>query len=138
MKKVILLITLILAVILFGCDNDPVSPKIPETMIRLKTGSGLNNGAFIYFLALSKDVNFADLPGDIFEYDKTKSDWYIDGGEIPFTTDYKKFTKPVGEYYYLLKASGVAMMSTITVKSGKQTCLIYAEQGRLEMDIEQP
>jgi len=138
MKKAILLTTLVIAMIAIGCDKNPVSPKKPATMIRLKTGSGLNYGAQVYFMALSKNTNFADYSGDIFEYDKTQADWYIDGGEIPFTTDYKKFTKFIGEYYYLLKASGVAMMSRIEVKEGKQTWKIYASSGSLRIDIEQP
>ena len=138
MKKIVLLITLVFAVIMVECDKDTASPKKPETMVRLKTGSGLYQGASVYFLALSKEVNFAGLPGDIFEYDKTEADWYIDGGQVPFTTDYKVFSKPVGEYYYLLSASGVAMMSTIDIKSGKQTFLINGESGRLRMEMEQP
>ena len=138
MKKVILLTMAVIAMIVISCDKNPLSPKKPNTMIRLKTGGGLNYGAQVYFMALSKNTHFAELPGNIFEYDKTKADWYIDGGEIPFTTDYKKFNKPVGEYYYLLKASGVAMMSRIEVLEGKQTWKIYASSGSLRIDIEQP
>lgn len=139
MKKAILLMTLVIAMISIGCDKNPVSPKKPDTMIRLKTGSGLNYGAQVYFMALSKNTNFADLPGRIFDYDKTKADWYIDGGEIPFTTAYKKFTKPIGKYYYLVMASGVAMTSQLEVKEGKQTWLISGtSHGTLDLDIEQP
>ena len=62
--------------------------------------------------------------------------WYIDGGQVPFKTGYKRFTKPTGEYHYLVRASGVAMMSTINVKEGKQTWMIHAEHGHLDLDIE--
>ena len=138
MRNVMLIITLMLAVSLVGCGDDPVSPQEPETMIRLKTGGGLNNGAFVSFLALSKDVNFGELPGDIFEYDRYDADWFIDGAETPFTTEYKPFTLPVGRYYYLLKTSGVALMSTLDVQAGQQTGLIYGQNGNLRMDLEVP
>lgn len=145
MKKAILLTTLIMAIIIICCDKNPLSPKKPDTMIRLKSGSGLNYGAQIYFVALSKNTHFGDLPGNIFDYDKTNADWYIDGGEIPFTTDYKKFTKPIGEFHYLLRSGRIkpgviksAMMSRIEVKEGKQTWLIYISSGSLNIKIEQP
>ena len=92
----------------------------------------------MHYVALSKNVDFSTLPGNIFEYDKTKADWYIDGGSVPFITDYKRFAKPVGKYYFLVKASGVALMSHMTVKEGEQTWLIHAEHGSLDIDTEQP
>lgn len=141
MKKAIVFFGILLVIILIDCGKkDPLSPEKPKTMIRLQTGGGLNHGAFIYFIALSKKVDFHSLSEqkDIFEYDKTESDWFIEGGTIPFATDYKKFTKPIGEYYYLLRASGVAMMSQIEVMEGKQTWVISAERGYLNLDIEQP
>jgi len=131
-------LTLVIAIIIIGCDKNPLSPKKPDTMIRLKSGNGLNYGSQIFYVALSKNTHFGDLPGNIFNYDKTKADWYIDGGKIPFTTNYKKFTKPIGKYYYLVMASGVAMMSQLEVKEGKQSFLIYASSGSLKLDVKQP
>lgn len=141
MKNTILLITLFLTIIFVGCDK--ANPNETNTEIRLKSGSGLNNGGTIYFLAFSKNENYMEHQ-DVFGYDKTDADWYIDGGIIPFTTDYKKFAEPVGEYYYLLKAAGIAMSGRMTVKSGKQTYVISAEPiyyggpSSLKIDIEQP
>jgi hypothetical protein len=97
-----------------------------KTMIRLQTGSGLNSGAYIYFVALSKDVNYFDFTSDeMFDYRKTDADWYIDGDVIPFTTDYKEFDLSTGEYYFLVSASGLVMVTTVTVLSGKQSFEIY-------------
>jgi uncharacterized repeat protein (TIGR02543 family) len=96
-------------------------------MIRLKTGTGLNPGATINFVALSKNVNYFDLTTDEkFDYDKTSADWYIDGGIIPFTTDYKEFDLDAGEYYFMLRAVGLVMITTIDVVDGKQTMEIYS------------
>ncbi len=141
MRKLILLFTLLLAITFIGCDkSDPNKIKIE---IRLKTGSGLNNGATIYFLAISKNENFMEHP-DVFGYDKTDADWYIDGGTIPFTTDYKKFLEPSGEYYYLLKASGIAISGRKTIESEKQTWSISAEPiyyggpSTISIDIDYP
>ena len=97
-----------------------------QTMIRLQTGSGLNPGAHIYFVALSKNVNYFDLTTDEkFNYRKTDADWYIDGDVIPFTTDYKEFDLTTGKYYFLLSASGLVMVTTVTVIAGKQAFEIY-------------
>ncbi len=141
MKKLILLFTLLLAIAFIGCDkSDPNKIKIE---IRLKTGSGLNNGTTIYFLAISKNENFMEHP-DVFGYDKTDADWYIDGGTIPFTTDYKKFLEPSGEYYYLIKASGIAISGRKTIESEKQTWSISAEPiyyggpSTISIDIDYP
>ena len=107
------------------------------TSIRLQTGSGLNSGAHIYFVALSKNTNYFDLPTDsLFTYRKTDADWYIDGDMIPFTTDYKEFILNTGEYYLLLSGSGTVMVTTVTVLTGKQTFLIYGGQfGGLWVDV---
>jgi hypothetical protein len=107
-----------------------------KTLIRLKTGSGLNNGAQIYFVALSKDVNYFDLSVDEkFGYRKTDADWYIDGELIPFTTDYKEFDLTTGEYYFLLSATGVVVVTTVTISSGKQTILISGSNGMINIDV---
>ncbi len=141
MKNTTLLIALLLSIILIGCDKS--DPNKSEAEIRLKTGSGLNNGASIYFLALSKNENFMEHP-DVFGYDKTDADWYIDGGTIPFTTDYKKFLEPAGEYYYLLKASGVAVAGIKSIDSEKQTWVVssepiyYGGPSSISIDIENP
>ena len=141
MRKLILLFTLLLAITFIGCDkSDPNKIKIE---IRLKTGSGLVNGATIYFLAISKNENFMEHP-DVFGYDKTDADWYIDGGTIPFTTDYKKFLEPSGEYYYLIKASGIAISGRKTIEEEKQTWSISAEPiyfggpSTISIDIDYP
>ena len=141
MKKLILLITLFLSIMFIGCDKS--NPNKINIEIRLKTGSGLNNGGTIYFLAISKNENFMEHP-DVFGYDKADADWYIDGGTIPFTTDYKKFLEPSGEYYFLLKASGIAMSGRKTIDSEKQTWVISAEPiyyggpSTISIDIEYP
>ena len=98
-----------------------------QDLIRLKTGAGLNPGAQIYFVALSKNVNYFDLTTDQkFDYDKTQADWYSDGGVIPFTTDYKEIETGIGDYYLMLRAYGMVMVTTKTVISGKQTLEIYS------------
>ena len=100
--------------------------ELPQNKIRLQTGQNLNNGSSIYFVALSENVNYFDLTTDqVFAYDKTNADWYIDGGVIPFTTDYKDFTLSTGTYYFMMRASGMAVRTTITVDDGLQTILIY-------------
>jgi hypothetical protein len=108
-----------------------------KTMIRLQSGSGLNSGARIYFVALSKNVNYFDLTSDeLFDYNKTDADWYIDGDVIPFVTDYKDFELTLGEYYFLVSGSGTVMVTTVTVNSGKQTFKIYGTNfGGLSIDI---
>ena len=108
-----------------------------KTMIRLKTGSGLNYGAYIYFVALSKNTNYFDLStNEKFEYRKTDADWYIDGDQIPFTTDYKKFNLTAGKYYFLVRGSGTVMVTTVTINPGKQTFSIYGTgYGGLSIDI---
>jgi hypothetical protein len=105
-----------------------------QTMIRLKTGSGLNPGASIYWVALSKDDNYFDLE-DVWAFEKTDADWYIDGGVIPFTTDYKEFDFEPGKYYFMLRASGLIMRTTKTIISGKQTFEIYASFGSVSVRI---
>jgi hypothetical protein len=107
-------------------------------MIRLKTGTGLNPGATINFVALSKDDNYFDLE-DVFAFGKADADWYIDGDVIPFTTNYKDLNNTHGKYYLLLRASGFALRTTIDVVSGKQTLLISASSyGGVDIDLEQP
>jgi hypothetical protein len=108
-----------------------------KTLIRLQSGINLINGAHIYFVALSKNVNYFDLPVDtLFSYRKTEADWYIDGDMIPFTTDYKEFPLDTVEYYLLLSGSGTVMVTTITVIAGKQTFLVYGIQwGGLMVDV---
>ncbi len=142
MKKFLLILSVPLLLFLFdGCKKSDSNSSGFD--IRLKTGTGLVNGGTIYFLALSQNENFMEHP-DVFSYDKTDADWYIDGGTIPFTTDYKKFLEPAGEYYYLLKASGVAMSGRKTIDSEKQTWSVYAESlgygvpASLKIDIENP
>ncbi len=49
----------------------------------------------------------------------------------------------IQSFYFLLRASGVAMMRSIEVKEGKQTWLISGNSlgagiGTLDIDIEQP
>jgi len=96
-------------------------------MIRLTTGTGLNSGATISWVALSKNTNYFDMESDdLFSYNKTDADWYIDGGIIPFTTDYKEFDMDPGEYYFMLRAVGLVMTTTIDVVAGKQTMEIYS------------
>ncbi|OFZ27640.1 MAG: hypothetical protein A2437_05910 [Bacteroidetes bacterium RIFOXYC2_FULL_40_12] len=107
-----------------------------STSIRLQSGSGLNSGASLFFVALSKSQNYFNLTTDeLFAYQKTSADWYIDGGIIPFLTDYKEFDLPVGEYYFLLSGSGTVMVTTITVLQGKQTFLIYASGYSLFVNV---
>jgi hypothetical protein len=106
-----------------------------QHMIRLTTGSGLNAGAEIYFVALSKNVNYFDLDSDdLFNYNKTDADWYIDGGIIPFTTEYKEFDLALGEYYFMLRAAGLVMITTTDVISGKQTIEIYSDGYGVSID----
>jgi hypothetical protein len=107
----------------YGTQVSFTTDKYPG--IRLKTGTLLNSGAYIYFLALSKDVNYFNLTTtEKFAYRKTDADWYIDGDIIPFTTNYKEFTKPVGTYYLLLSGSGTVVVTTITVAAGDQTVIV--------------
>lgn len=109
-----------------------------ETMIRLQTGGGLNSGASIFFVALSKNVNYFILTVDeLFDYNKYEADWYIDGGVIPFTTNYKQFNLATGVYYLLLSGSGTVSVTTITVSSGHQTFLVHASNGMIYIDNSQ-
>jgi hypothetical protein len=106
-----------------------------QHMIRLTTGSGLNSGAEIYFVALSKNVNYFDLESDeMFNYNKNDADWYIDGGVIPFTTEYKAFDLDLGDYYFMLRAAGLVMITTTEVISGKQTIEIYSDGYGVSID----
>jgi hypothetical protein len=107
-----------------------------QHMIRLTTGTGLNSGAEIYFVALSKNEDYFNLStDDKFNYNKTQADWYIDGGIIPFTTDYKEFDHDPGEYYFMLRAAGLVMVTTVTVLQGKQTFEIYSEGYGVSLDV---
>lgn len=109
-----------------------------QHMIRLKTGSGLNSGVEIYFVALSKNVNYFDLESeDLFAYNKHDADWYIDGGIIPFTTGYKEFDLALGEYYFMLRAPGYALVTTIDVIAGKQTIEVYSQGYGVKVDVYQ-
>lgn len=112
----------------------------PYPSIRLKTGTGLNYGAYIYFLALSKNVNYFNLSFDeLFAYTKTEADWYIDGDVIPFTTEYKEFKLPTGVYYLILRASGTVAITTMTVVEGQQTIVVSASQyGGISLNYDQP
>ena len=137
MKRFILFLLLIFSIALIGCGDDPSSPK--STEIRLKTGSGLNPGAVINFMALSKDDNFMAMSAnEIFAYSKTDADWYIDGDVIPFTTDYKKFGSETGEFNCLIRASGVAVSTKIDIETGKQTCVFSATQSAFSITVERP
>jgi hypothetical protein len=136
--NLIVLVPLMVLMISFGCSKDEDAvPEIPKTMIRLQTGDGLRDGAVVNFLALSKNCNFADLSTEEkFDYDKTKADWYIDGDVIPFTTPYKEFAKSIGDYFYIMNSPNVCQMSKLTVKTGYQTILIYAdEDGFLRIEL---
>lgn len=108
--------------------------------IRLKSGTGLNYGAHIFFIALSKNVNYFDLsPDDLFAYRKADADWYVDGDVIPFTTEYKEFKLSTGDYYLLLSASGLVAVTTMTVVEGEQTILVSGSQfGGINFDFNQP
>jgi hypothetical protein len=110
---------------------------VQSTMIRLKSGTGLNSGAHIYFVALSKNQNYFNLTVDeMFSYRKTDADWYIDGDVIPFTTDYKSFDLETGQYYFLMSASGTVMITTVNVLAGKQTFRIYASGASIFVSVE--
>ena len=107
----------------YGAEESFTTDQYPA--IRLKTGTGLNSGASIYFVALSKDVNYFDLTSDeAFAYVKTEADWYIDGGIIPFTTSYKEFTLTLGTYYFLMRGSGTVVVTTKTISDCDQTFVI--------------
>jgi len=107
-----------------------------STMIRLQSGSGLNYGSQIYFVALSKNTNYFNLSSDdLFAYSKTNADWYIDGDIIPFTSNYKDFNLTTGVYYFLVSGSGTVMVTTITVIPGKQTFLIYGRGYGLGVNV---
>lgn len=107
----------------YGAEVSFTTDQYPR--IRIKTGTGLNYGASIYFVALSKDVNYFDLTTDEkFAYDKTEADWYIDGGIIPFTTNYKEFTLTLGTYYFLMRGSGTVVVTTKTISDCDQTFVI--------------
>ena len=109
---------------------------VPGSGYKFESWSGLNSGAGIYFVALSKNVNYFDLTSDQkFNYDKTQADWYIDGGIIPFTTDYKEFDFDPGNFYIMLRAAGMVMVTTIDVIAGKQTFEIYADGYSISIDV---
>ena len=113
--------------IVMSKDMDITANFDLQDMIRLKTGVGLNPGAAIHFVALSKNVNYFDLTTDEkFNYDKTQADWYSDGDIIPFTTDYKEIDTGIGKYFLMLRAYGMVMVTTKTIISGKQTLEIYS------------
>jgi hypothetical protein len=108
-----------------------------KTLIRLKTGTGLNSGAHIYFVALSKNADYNNFTTEqLFAYKKTDADWYIDGDVVPFTTNYKEFGLDTGEYKLFVSASGTVMYSTVTVVSGKQTYSISGTTfGGIDFDV---
>lgn len=132
-----LLLIGILSVIAVSCskDDDPVYPKI-----RLKTGANLNSGAHIYYLALSKNTDFSNFTStQLISYRKTDADWYIDGDVIPFTTEYKEFSKPVGEYYVIMSASGLVMTTSVTIANEDQTFVISGTTyGGISLTITKP
>lgn len=133
---------IILMIVVNACNSndDLPEPESNNPFICLKTGTGLNDGGRIYFLALSKTINYNDLTTDEkFDYRKTNADWYIDGDIIPFQTEYKEFKKPTGEYYFMLNAAGVVITTTMTVLAGKQTVLISGSNfGTIDIDFIQP
>lgn len=107
--------------------------------IRLKSGNGLNTGAHIYFLALSKNVNYFNLTtAEKFAYSKTNADWYIDGDVIPFTTAYKDFTLETGTYYLLLSASGLVLVTTASIQDGEQTFILSASTYSVTLTLTRP
>jgi hypothetical protein len=114
--------------------------ELNKTMIRLKTGTGLNNGAMVYFFALSKTDNYLDYSDtEIFAFQKTDADWYIDGSTVPFTTDYKELLNFEGQRYFFLEADGIIVIGTIIILKGKQTVLISGSTfGGVDINIEQP
>jgi len=117
-------------------DHNLVANLELSTKIRLKSGSGLNSGANIYFAALSKNVNYFNFTVDeMFAYNKTEADWYIDGGVIPFTTDYKKFDLNPGDYYFLLSGSSTVVITTVTITSGMHTFLVSASNGIISISV---
>lgn len=120
-----------------SCNPDEMFQNYPN--IRLQTGVGLNNGASINFIALCKNDNFSNLTTDqLFAFVKTNADWHIDGGVIPFTTSYKELKDDAGDYYLLLRATGLAMTTRVKVLPGKQTFQIYAQSGSIRVEIVQP
>ena len=135
-----LIIMGVLLILTSSCKKDDTSPAAPVyPQIRLKSGSGLTSGAHLYFVALSKDVNYFNLSTDEkFAYRKTDADWYIDGDVVPFTTEYKEFQKSKGEYFLLLSASGTVMVKKVTVLTDKQTFLISSQSGSIHLEVVQP
>jgi len=122
-----------------GYGNQVSFTTIQYPKIRLKTGTGLNSGAYIYFLALSKDVNYFNFTStQLFAYGKTSADWYIDGDMIPFTTSYKEFTKSTGTYYILLSASGIVAVTTMTVSDGDQTVVVSGGTYGISFNVTKP
>jgi len=91
-------------------------------------------------MALSKNINYFNLETDeLFDYDKTEADWYIDGNVIPFTTSYKDFPFSPDKYYMLLRGSGTVVITTLTILDGDQTIVISGTYyGGIDIDIEQP
>jgi hypothetical protein len=142
MKKKFWFYPLILLSVLFlfanSCKKDDTETNYPK--IRLQSGTGLNNGAHIYFIALSKDDSFSNLSTDeLFAYRKSNADWYLDGDVIPFVSEYKEFDKSIGEYYVLLSADGTVMTTKVTVLTGDQTFLISGSTfGGLNLKVVQP
>jgi hypothetical protein len=107
-----------------------------KTMVRLQSGIGLNKGSQIFFVALSKNVNYFNLSRDeIFAYRKSSADWYIEGDVIPFVTNYKDFELSSGRYYFLVSGTGTVMVTTIDVIPGKQTFSINGTGYGLNVDV---
>lgn len=134
-------LAIMLALFMGNCTEDELPEQAPVyPSIRLKTSSGLNDGARIYYLALSKNLNFSDLSTDAkFDFRKTNADWYIDGDMIPFVTSYKEFKNPTGEYFLMLNAAGVVVTTKMDVLDGNQTIMISgASYGGITIDCVQP
>jgi hypothetical protein len=124
--------------IIMSKDMEIIAKFELKASIRMKSGTGLNDGAHIYFLALSKD-SFSDHSIDaLFGYRKTDADWYIDGDVIPFVTDYKEFNISSGKYFVLVSAAGIVMTTSVTVLPGKQTYVISGTTYALEIKVLQP
>ncbi|MCX6269108.1 MAG: hypothetical protein NTW16_17435 [Bacteroidetes bacterium] len=135
-----LLLMGVLLALASSCKKDDASPATPTyPSIRLESGTGLSSGAQLYFVALSKDVNYFNLSSEEkFAYNKTNADWYIDGGSVPFVTAYKEFQKSTGEYYLLLSAEGTVMVTKVSVLAGKQTFKISSQSGSIHLNVVQP
>ncbi len=142
-RKIFLVTVIILDVFLFstmvGCKRKvSISPALEETMIRLKDET--HTGLTVLFIALSKNIDFSTLAGlQQIAYDKYDSDWFIDGSDVPFVTEYKQFDLDEGNYYCLFRGqrpnASLASTFEITVLQGKQTWVLNDHR---EIRIERP